>query len=328
MNRRETVLALLGLGAAPFGAVAQRQDKVWRVGFLASVSRQSMQNSGRYEAFIQGMGVLGYVEGRNLAMDARFSEGQPESLSRHAMDLVQSKVDIIVTGGSYAARAAKQATTSIPIVMAAASDPVSSGLVESLARPGGNITGLSLNAVDVSPKHIEFLKSVMPGIGRAAVLTNPGIPAHLRIVKNLQAAAQPLGIEILSVDARTADEIERAFATIMSAGAEAVIVVIDAFFIAQRQRIAELAARSRLPSIFAFRQAVEAGGLLSYGQNLADSYRRAANYVDRILRGAKPGDLPVEQPTRFELVINLKTAKALGVTVPQSVLLRADDVIQ
>jgi putative tryptophan/tyrosine transport system substrate-binding protein len=325
MNRRDTVLALLGLGVAPLRSVAQQQRKLWRVGYLSSESRL---NSGRYDAFLQGMRDLGYVEGRNLAMDARFAEGQAESLSRLAMDLVQSKVDVIVTAGSYAARAARQATTSIPIVMGGASDPVSSGLVASLARPGGNVTGLSLNAVEVSSKHIELVKTVMPKIVDVAVLTNPGIPAHLAIVKNLQAAARQLGIRILAVDARTADEIERGFSTIKSAGAEAVIVVIDAFFDSQRQQIVELAARNRLPSVFALRPAVEAGGLLSYGQNLEDSYRRAATYVDKILKGARPSDLPVEQPTKFELVINLKTAKALGLTIPQSLLFRADHVIE
>jgi putative tryptophan/tyrosine transport system substrate-binding protein len=325
MKRREILLALLGLGAAPRSSVAQQQGKVWRIGFLSSESRS---NSGRYDAFLRGMRDLGYVESKNLAMDARFAEGQAESLSRLAMDLVQSKVDVIVTAGSYAARAAKQATTSLPIVMGAASDPVSSGLVASLARPGGNLTGLSLNAVDVSSKHIELVKSVVPKIVRVAVLTNPGIPAHLAVVKNLQAAAQQVGIRILVVDARTADEIQRGFSRIKSAGAEAVIVVIDAFFDSQRRQIVELTARNRLPSVFALRLAVEAGGLLSYGPNLEDSYRRAASYVDKILKGAKPGDLPVEQPTRFELVINLKTAKALGVAVPQSLLLSADQVIE
>jgi putative ABC transport system substrate-binding protein len=271
---------------------------------------------------------LGYVEGKNLAMDARFAEGQADSLARLAMDLVQSKVDVIVTAGSYAARAAKQATTSVPIVMGATSDPVSSGLVASLARPGGNVTGMSLNAVDVSSKHIELVKSVLPKIVHVAVLTNPGIPAHHAIVKNLQAAAPQAGIRILTVHARTADEIERGFSTIKSAGAEALIVVIDAFFDSQRRQIAGLAFQSRLPSVFATRRAVEAGGLLSYGQNLEDSYHRAASYVDKILKGARPGDLPVEQPTRFELAINLKTARALGLTIPQSLLLRADHVIE
>src|SRR6266446_3136879 len=195
MNRRDTVLALLGLGAAPLTSVAQQQGKVWRVGFLSSESRL---DPGRYAAFLRGMRDLGYFEGKNLAMDARFAEGQAENLSRFAMDLVQSKVDVVVTAGSYAARAAKQATASIPIVMGAASDPVSSGLVASLARPGGNITGLSLNAVDVSSKHIELVKSVMPKIVHVAVLTNPGIPSHLAIVKNLRAAAQQVGIRILA----------------------------------------------------------------------------------------------------------------------------------
>ena len=304
-------------------AEAQEAARVWRVGFLSSESR-----SDRYQAFVRGMRELGYVEGRNFVMDARFADGQAESLSRLAMDLVQAKVDVIVTAGSYAARAAKQATASIPIVMGAASDPVSSGLVASLARPGGNITGLSLNAVDVSSKHIEFVRSVMPKVAHVAVLTNPSIPAHLDIVKTLEAAAQQVGIRIVAVYARTAEEIQRAFSSLESAGAEAVIVVIDAFFDSRRRQITELAARKRLPSVFSNREAVEAGGLLSYGPNRDDSYRRAATYVDKILKGAKPGDLPVQQPTKFELVINLKTAKALGLTIPQSMLLRADEVIQ
>jgi putative ABC transport system substrate-binding protein len=325
MNRRDALLAFLWLGTASLECAAQAKAKVRRVGFLSSESRL---NSDRYAAFLRGMRDLGYVEGGNLAMDARFAEGQAESLSRLALELARSKVEVIVTAGSYAARAAKQATTSLPIVMGAASDPVSSGLVASLARPGGNVTGLSLNAVDVSSKHVELIKTVMPTVTHVAVLTNPGVPAHHAIVKNLQAAAQRVALRILAVDARTADEIERGFATMKSAGAQAVIVVIDAFFNSQNGQIAQLAAQNRLPSVFALRQAVEAGGLLSYGHDLEDSYRRAASYVDKILKGAKPADLPVEQPTKFELAINLKVARALGLTIPQSLLFRADHVIE
>jgi len=325
---RRRILRLLGmaaLGAAvPFSVSIAQARKVWRVGFLSS----ELPNAQRYEAFVHGMRDLGYEEGRNLRIDARYAEGDAARLASLAAELAESKVDAIVTAGSYAARAAKAVTASIPIVMGAASDPVSSGLVASLARPGGNITGLSLNAVDVSAKHLELVRTVVPRATRVGVLNNPAIPAHLAAVAALEAAAKQLGIATTTAQASSLEEIRRGFAAMKGARVQALIVVVDAFFNSQSPSIAELAMRHRLPSVFGNREPVEAGGLLSYGQDLGASYYRAANYVDRILKGARPGDLPVEQPLNLDLAVNLRTAKALGVTIPRSLLLRADYVIE
>jgi putative ABC transport system substrate-binding protein len=316
------VLAVLGAASTPF-AIAQAR-KVWRVGFLSS----ELPNALRYQAFLRGMRDAGYVEGKNLRVEVRYAEGDRERLSRLAAELAESKVDVIVTAGSYAAAAAKAATARIPIVMGAASDPVSSGLVASLARPGGNVTGLSLNAVDVSAKHLELVKTVLPGATLVGVLNNPAIAAHLAVVEELEAAAKSLGIATVTVQASSLEEIQRGFETLKGARVQAIIVVVDAFFNSQSRRIAELAARNRLPSVFALRESVEAGGLLSYGQDLADSYYRAAAYVDKIFKGARPGDLPIEQPLKFDLAVNLRTAKALGVTIPRSLLLSADYLVE
>jgi len=321
---RRTVLWILGgAAAAPLAALAQAR-RPWRVGFLSS----EMPNAQRYDAFVRGMRELGYEEGRNLRIEARYAEGDRARLARLAAELAESRVDIIVTAGSYAARAAKAATAGIPIVMGAAGDPVSAGLVASLARPGGNVTGMSLNAVDVAAKHLEFVKALVPKATLVGVLNNPAIAAHLAAVEELEAAAKRLGIATVTVQASSLEEIERGFETLKGARVQAIIVVVDAFFNSQSRRIAELAARNRLPSVFALRESVEAGGLLSYCQDLAASYHRAASYVDRIFKGARPGDLPVEQPLKFDLAINLRTARALGVTVPRSLLLGADYVIE
>ena len=274
------------------------------------------------------MRELGYVEGRNFVIEWRFADGKYERLASLAAELVRMKVDIIVTGGTAANRAAQQATTTIPIVNAAMIDPVGNGFAASLARPGGNITGLSLATTDVSPKHFELLKIMLPKVTRVAALENPGNPGHPAILKSLQTNAGQVGVKLLPVDARTAEEIERGFAMMKREKAEAVIVAVDAFFIGQRQQLAELALKHRLPSIFSVAEHAEAGGLMSYGQDLADFYRRAAAYVDKIFKGAKPGGLPIEQPATFTLVINRKTAKALGLTISRELLLRADRVIE
>ena len=271
---------------------------------------------------------LGYVEGKNLAIEWRFAEGEYERLPGMAAELVQLKVDVIMALGPPAIVAAQKATTTIPIVVVTSVDPVGAGFVKSLARPGGNITGLSNLAGDISSKHLEMLLAVMPKVSRVAVLVNPANPAHAAMLKNVQATAQKIGIKVLPVQAQTPHEIEGAFSMMSREAVGAVIVALDPFLIQQERQIAELAVKHRLPSIFANREYAEAGGLLSYGQNQVDIYRRAATYVDKILKGAKPGELPIEQPTKFELVINLKTAKALGIIIPQSLLLRADEVIQ
>ena len=329
MNRRK-VLALLGLSltAAPLAAFAQQPGKVWRVGFLALRHVDFVDTDYYYGPFRQGMRELGYVEGRNLAIEWRSAEGKAERLPALAADLVQRNVDVIVTAGTPPTSAAQKATGTIPIVIANANDPVGSGLVKNLSHPGANITGLSSLAVDVSPKNLEIMLSLVPKLTQVAVLVNPANSGHAAILKSTQAAARKLNIKVLLAEARTPQEIERAFSLMAGERAGAVIIAIDAFFVQQGRQIADLAAKHRLPSMSGSREYVEAGGLVSYGQNLADNYRRAATYVDKILKGAKPGDLPIEQPATFELFINRKVAKALGITIPQSILVRADRVME
>ncbi len=274
------------------------------------------------------MRELGYVEGKNLVIEWRSADGKYERFPLLAAELVQLKVDVIVTVTPPATSAAQKATTTIPIVMGTTGDPVGNGFIKSLARPGGNITGLTSIVSDLGPKHMEMLLSMVPRLSRVAVLLNPDNLAHIGVLKNVQAAAQRTSLKILPVKARTPQEIENAFSLMTREHAGAVIVAGDGFLTQQRRQIAELAVKNRLPSITGIKEYPETGGLMSYGQNLADQYRRAAVYVDKILKGAKPGDLPVEQPTRLALVINRKTAKALGLTIPQSLLIMADKVIE
>jgi len=328
MNNRRKLLVTLGAGAlafaAPPGSFGQQQGKVWRVGILSPTSASlSSPNTG---AFLKGMRELGYVEGKNLVIEWRFADGKLERLPDLAAELVQLKVDIIVTAGATAISAAQKATTTIPIVMASTGDPVGSGFVKSLARPGGNITGLSNMAGDIAAKFIDLLRSVVPKLSRVAMLTPSTTYGELS--KSVQAAAQKAGVKTLVAEASTPQEIENAFSMMVREKADAVFVGSPTVFAQQHRQIAELALKYRMPSLFQDRVTVEAGGLMSYGQKLTDSYQRSATYVDKILKGAKPGDLPVEQPVSFELVVNLKTAKALGLTIPQSLLLRADEVIQ
>ena len=330
MNARRSLILALGAAAlaTPLGTFAQQSGKVWRVGFLSPRRRPASLDSDYYGAFPRRMRELGYVEGRNLIIEWRFADGEYERLPGMAAELVQLKVDVIMALGPPGAIAAQKATTTIPIVIVVSTDPVGSGLVKSLAQPGGNITGLSNLAGDLSSKHLEMLLALVPKLSRVAVLVNPGNAAHARILMNVQAAAQKGGIRVLPVEAQTPQEIERAFSTMAREHAGAVIVVLDPLFIQQVLQIAEQATRHRLPSIFANREYAEVGGLMSYGQNQVDIYRRAAGYVDRILKGAKPSDLPVEQPTTLELFINRKTAKVLGLTIPQSLLISANKVIE
>jgi putative tryptophan/tyrosine transport system substrate-binding protein len=328
MNRRDTVLALVALGccAGPLAALAQQQGKVWRVGFLSLASASlSSQTTG---VFLKGMRELGYVEGKNLVIEWRFADGNFERLPALAAELVQLKVDVIVAVASAAIGAAQKATTTIPIVMATTGDPVGSGFVKSLARPGGNITGLSNMGGDTGAKLLDLLLTVVPKLSRVGVLVTPTSTTYRAISESVQAGAQKAGVKTLLAEASTPQEVENAFSMIAGEKADAVIVGAAPFFALHRQRIAELAIKYRIPSIFGNRAYVEAGGLMSYGYKLTDNYQRAAIYVDKILKGAKPADLPVEQPVTLELVVNLKTAKALGLTIPQTILLRADDVIQ
>lgn len=305
-------------------ALAQ-QSKVWRVGYL-SLGTASL-NSENSDAFLKGMRDLGYVEGKNLVVEWRFADGNFERLPGLAADLVRLKVDVIVAVASGAIGAAQKATTTIPIVMATTGDPVGSGFVKSLARPGGNITGLSNMGGETGGKLLELLVSVVPKLSRVAVLVTPTSTTYRAISESVQDAGQKAGVKVLVAEASTPQEIENAFAMIARENAGALIVGASPFFAVQRQQIVDLALKSRLPAIYGNRSYVEAGGLIGYGGVRTENYLRAATYVDRILKGAKPGDLPVEQPTLFELVVNLKTAKALGLTIPPTILLRAE-VIQ
>ena len=328
-KRREFITLLGGATAAwPLAARAQQQRKIWRVGFLAIPLRPAVLESSRYGAFAQGMRKLGYVEGDNLAIEYRFAEGEAERLSNLVAQLLELKPDVLVVAGTPAVRAAQEATTSIPIVMATTNDPIGSGFVQGLARPGGNITGLSNLSTDLSPKLTEMLRSIAPKLSRVAILVNPTNQSHAPVVASLRGAAQAVNLEIGTVEAATPQEIESAFSSMKQQSAGAVIVAADAFFIQQGRQIADLARKHRMPSVFSFREQVDAGGLMSYGQHLADNFRRAATYVDKIFKGAKPADLPVEQSTKLELVINLRTAKALGLTITPELLVLATEVIE
>jgi len=317
-----------GLLAAPLAAEAQQAAKIARIGWLTN---DPASNPNPPEAFRQGLRDLGYVEGRNLVIEYRSAEGKLERLPTLAAELVALKVDVIVTVAARHALVAKQATRTLPIVFIGAGDPVTSGLVTSLARPGGNVTGLALLFPELVGKCLELLTQAVPRVSRVAVLWEPGAAGERTekdYLKAADVAGRALGVRLQVVEARGPADIDRAFSDMTRARAGALFVVSTPMFGSERRRLVDLAAKNRLPTVFPFRLYVDAGGLMSYGPNLADMYRRAATYVDKILKGAKPADLPVEQPTKFELVINLKTAKALGLTIPQSVLGRADDVIQ
>jgi len=328
MNRRKSVLALIALSAGAVVSHAQPQGKIWRVGFLALTTRPDPLASHQYGAFPKGMRDLGYVEGKNLVIEWRFADGKPERLPGLAVELVQIPVDVIVAAGAVAIRAAQKSTTTIPIVMGTTGDPVGSGFVKSLARPGGNITGLSNMGGDVSAKLLELLLAVVPKLSRVGVLLTPTSSTYATISENVQAAAQREGVKTLLAEVRTPQEIEDAFSMMAKERVGAVIVGASSFLTVQREQIAALANQYRIPSIFGNRSSVEAGGLMSYGGIQSDNFLRAANYVDKILKGAKPAELPVEQSETFELVVNLRTAKALGLTVPQTILLRADKLIE
>jgi putative tryptophan/tyrosine transport system substrate-binding protein len=320
MRRREFIAGLGSAAAWPLAARAQQSKPASRVGVLAV-------ESTRGEAFLQGLRDLGYVEGRNLVIEFRDAGGRMERLAALAEDLARINVDLIFAQGSQATRAARQATTTIPIVMIS-SDPIGLGFVASLSRPGGNITGLSLLAPEVSGKRLELLKQIIPGIVLAAVLWNPDDPGAVVSLKETQSAAQTLGLKLQTLEARSVDAFDNAFEAATREGAGAVVLLPAPVMGRNADRIAALGLRSRLPTVFFEGVLPKAGGLISYGVNLSAVDRRAAYYADRILKGAKPAELPVEQPTKFDLVINLKTAKALGLTIPEALLATADELIQ
>jgi putative ABC transport system substrate-binding protein len=325
MIRRRTFITLLGGAAAawPLAARAQQAGKPPTIGFLGTTSQSAWQPWTA--AFVQSLRELGWVEGHNVAIEYRWAEAHNERFAEIASEFVRLKVDVIVTGGN-AAVAVKQATSFVPIVFVLG-DPVGTGLVASLSRPGGNVTGLTNQQPDLAGKRLEILREVVPGLRRLAIMTNVGNPAAMLELREVQAAARTLGLEVAALEIRRAEDIARAFEEVKGR-AEALYVCIDALLFFHRILINTLALAARLPTMHGNREHVATGGLAHYGANYPDLFRRAGDYVDKILRGAKPGDIPVEQPTRFDLVVNLTTAKALGLTIPESFLLRADEVIE
>jgi putative tryptophan/tyrosine transport system substrate-binding protein len=305
---------------------AQQPAKVPRIGYLGGFPLSA--SAARVEAFRQGLRELGYVEGKNLVIEYRYAEGKFDRLPALAAELVRLKVNIIVTGGPASTRAAKAATSTIPIVMAQDNDPVANGFVASLARPGGNITGLATLSPEIGGKRLELLKEIVPKLSRVAVLGTSTDPANAQLLKEVEFAAGALGVKLQYLDVLDPKDIETAFRDASKGRAEAVLALASPVLISQRAQLADLAVKSRLPAIYYSTEYVEAGGLMTYGVNLNDVARRAATYVDKILKGRKPADLPVEQPIKFELIINLKAAKQIGLTIPQTVLYRADKVIK
>ena len=327
MNRKTTVLTLCAmLLALSSPAEAQQSKKVARIGLLSPFSPPDA--ALWHQAFREGLHDLGWIEGKNISIEYRYAEGRADRLPDLAADLVRVKVDIIVASVTPDALAAKNATKTIPIVMVAAGDPVASGLVDSLARPGGNITGLTNISPDLAGKRLELLKETVPKLSRVAVFWNSQGPSSTLAWKESQIPAPALGIQLRSLEVQNFSDLDKAFEETTKVRAGALIITPDPVFVTNLQRIADFAAKNRLPSIFHLREFVEFGGLMTYGPDRPDAFRRAATYVDKILKGAKPAELPVEQPTKFELVINLKTAKQIGVTIPQTVLYRADKIIK
>jgi putative ABC transport system substrate-binding protein len=327
MQRRDLLVTLGGLLAGARPARAGAADKVHRIGFLASGGANA--SASLVEAFRLGMREHGWIEGRNILVDYRFAEGEFDRLPALAAGLVREPVDLIVATPSPAAVAAGRATSTIPIVMASVADPVRLGLVETLARPGGNITGTTYSfELDIFAKQLQLLREALPALSRVAVLSNPASPSQAQVVQSIQAAGRSMGLTLQLLEARAPEQFEGAFAAMAQARAEALLVASDSLFGTYAEQIGSLMLRQRLPSVNGARANVEAGGLLLYGPNIPHSVRQATAHVDKILRGARPGELPVQQPLKFDLVVNLKTAHALGITLPPSMLLRADQVIE
>lgn len=331
MKTRRDLLIALGASAlaAPLRSLAQQQAaKIPVIGYLTPVVPQN-NSDYRFEAFLRGMRELGYVEGTNFRLEVRWGEGKLERMPALAAELVRLKVDVLVASSSPSVLAAKELTRTIPIVMPVSSDPVGDGIVASLARPGGNITGLSMMAPELGAKRLQLLKSVLPKPSHAVgVLWNPAYKGMRARFREAEAAAPAVGMKVLSLEVRDSREMEAAFDAVSRDRPDALLLLADPLTYSLRARIVEFAREKRLPAIYETREFAEAGGLMSYGPNVSDLYRRAAYYVDRILKGAKPGDLPIEQPTKIELLVNLKTARVLGITIPQSILVNADQVIE
>jgi len=329
ITRRAFVGSLTGgLLAAPLAAEAQQPNRGRQLGLLLPYIESDSQAQARVTAFRAALHERGWTDGRNVQFEFRYTEGQSERLPSLAADLVQNHVDVIVTAGTESTDAARRATKSIPIVMAAVGDPIAAGFIASLARPGGNVTGASLLATELTAKRLELLKEVLPSLSRLAVLWSAANASVIQKLKQIQAAAPQFGVQLHPVELRAPGDLEKGFDSAVRFGAQAVMTTEDAIQITYRARVVELGRRHRLPVASEFAEFAQAGSLMSFGPSILDQFRSAAGYVDKLLKGAKPEDLPVEQATRFELMINLKTAKALGLTIPQSVLARADQVIE
>ena len=323
IGRRAWLIAFLGLLAAPRVAAAQASARSFRIGVLAGATPTDPKASHLWQAFYEGLRDLGYVEGKNVVIEGRYYGDRVERLPALAAELVRLQVDVIVAAAPPAPEIARRATSTIPIVMPNHTDPVGSGLVASLAKPGGNVTGLSLFAPELRTKQLQLLKEILPNLTHVAFLRNPSVPLDL---KELEASARSLRLQVQIVEASAPGELADALSAATRKQAGALVVLSGYMFWAHRERLAELAAANRLPAVYLLREHVEAGGFLAYGPDLRDNYRRAASYVDKILRGAKAGDLPVERPVKFELSINMKAAKGLGITIPPSVLARAEQI--
>jgi ABC-type uncharacterized transport system substrate-binding protein len=328
MKRRAFITLLGGAAAWPLAARAQQTVRARTIGFLLPGGSRTTVVRDQLETFRQALKEYGWIQGQNISVEYRFAEGKEDALAEIAAELVRLRLDVIVAEGTAAIRAAKTATQTIPIVMATSTDPVGNGLVASLHRPGGNVTGPSLQTAELAGKRLQLLTEIVPGLGRVVVLSNPLNPSIAAAVEQTKTAAQTLGVEIHVVEVPGPDQFESAFAAVTRARAGALIVLPDPMLYGQHPRIVTFATASHLPVLFPEKEVVRAGGLIAYGPSIPASFRRAAGYVDKILRGSKPADLPVEQPTTFELAVNLQTARAIGVTIPTSILVGADEVIE
>ena len=326
MMRLSIIVIVLGLIGAPLYANAEQPGRTHRIGFLGNST--AALEAHLVGPFREGLRELGYIEGSNTSIEYRWAEGDYKRFPRLIAELINSKVDVIVTAGTPASQAVKKATTSIPIVMVAVGDPVGTGLAQTLHRPGGNATGLSSIARDMEAKRLELLRDLLPGVSHVAVLSNPANLFNIGSVKQAEDAAKALGVRLQVVDVRSSEELANAYAALAKDRPQALVVLADRVFLHNRSSIVDFALKNRLPTAVTHQELVDSGGLMSFGANYPDMHRRAAIYVDKILKGNKPGDIPIEQPTKFELVINVKTAKALALTIPVSLMLRADRLIQ
>ena len=328
LTRREFLPALTGAVSWPVVGRAQQPAKIRRIAFLSGLTRPASIESSSIGGLLDGMRELGYVDGKDFVVEWRFAEGNYERFAEFANEFVRQKIDVFVLGTPVAARAVQRATSTIPIILAFSTDPVGNGFVASLAHPGGNVTGLATSQDDTAPKQLELLGKAVPNLSRVGVLVNPASPNITSVMKAAEAAAHNAGVDLVSAEARNQSEIKQAFDALSGKHVGALMVISDSLFQSYRKDISALALSHRLPSMFAQREYVEAGGLISYGEHYRDFFRRSAIYVDKIFKGAKPADLPVEQPTRFYLVLNSNTAKALGLDIPPTLLALADEVIE